>query len=260
MNPMLKNWHITKRIKDNEIVYYAYGIVYGHKKSKCYDGMLIHTSRIQRIDLSGNNTLEIRTRNTVYHADLDEYGTITDVDNALAGFEYSSSDGDYTENAFGYFNVPPEVFSKITELRKGRCEQRRLYIESFGEKLSDGETYLALSDDEDSYFDFGISKQSGNTEILRKSEHIGTFQDSVLIMSSDCNIVTRYFPLAVKSVEFYENLCSKQNNMAVGTRLGYLKNTGKVALHIRFSWGKVIKLNADEETEVLYKITGIDEP
>ena len=256
MNPILKAWHVTSRQREGETVYYAYGTVYGHTSYRCQDGTFIHISRIQRITEADENTLEIITRNTNYQVKLNEYGTLINIEDAAAGNDYSTSYGDFTENALKHFDVSPGVYQKLTELRKERFEKRNSLIKSCDEKLSDGEIYLALSADADNYFDFGAVKLSNEIVPLRKILHVGMVTDSVLLGNDKSGIVARYFPFSMRNIEFYHDLYSDFTGLIEGTRLGYLKNTGDMPLFISFSWGRSIELGAGEEIEVLYEVTG----
>ena len=105
MKPTLKEWHITKYQKDDDVSYHAFGDVYGHTDPKFSDGTLIHTSRIKNIELSDENTLQLQTYGSFYCLKLSEYGTMLDINNAAAGKDYSRSVGDFTIEALRDFGI-----------------------------------------------------------------------------------------------------------------------------------------------------------
>ncbi len=252
MTPILKNWHLMSSEKDEGTVYYAYGTVFGHTSPRCADGTSIHTSRIKNIILSDEDTLEVQTRNTVYHVKLNEYGTLADMDNERSGLS-----SDKTSSALESFNIPEEIYARMTESFKVRFNQRCADIVSCKSKLSIGEMYLALSANTDYYFDFGMIKQPEETVFLQKRVHLGMHQDSVLLMKK-YDIASSYFPYKANNMEFYKSLYIV-DNISKGTRIGYLKNTGDMPLNIRFTWGKCVTLMPNEEIEVRYQETGSED-
>ncbi len=220
---------------------------------RCADGTSIHTSRIRNIVLSDEDTLEVHTRNTVYHVKLNEYGTLADIDNERSGLSR-----DKTSAALESFNIPEEIYARMAEFFKERLNQRCADIVSYRSKLAIGEIYLALSANTDYYFDFGMIKQSEETVFLHKHVHVGMHQDSVLLMNK-YDIATSYFPYKENNLEFYKSLFRESEDISRGTRLGYLRNTGTMPLNIRFTWGKCITLAPDEEIEVCYQETGSED-
>ena len=135
----------------------AHGIVFGHISPRCIDGQHIHTSSIKEITLSDEDTLQVHTRNTIYYVKLNEYGKLTDINNAADHDSFPTSNDDRTADALENFNIPTEIYPKMAELRKVRFEQRKSVIDSCGGRLAPGEMYLALSAVADYYFDFGVT-------------------------------------------------------------------------------------------------------
>ena len=253
MTPVLKNWHIIETENYERTVYHAYGTVFGHTSPRCADGTPIHTTSIKNIVLSDNDTLEIHTRNTVYHVKLKEYGTLADIDNERSGLSR-----DKTSAALERFNIPEEIYARMAEYFKVRLNQHCADIVSYKSRLETGEIYLALSANTSYYFDFGMIKQPDETVFLHKYVHSGMFQDSVLLMKKYDIAATSYFPYKANNLAFYKSLyISDETNK--GTRVGYLRNTGDMPLNIRFTWGKCVVLMPDEEIEVRYQETGSDD-
>ena len=259
MRPILKNWYITVIVKEEGAVYYAHGTVFGHSSPRCFDGNSIHTSRILNIEASDGERLSIQTRNTLYTVKLSEYGTSIDAEDAAAGDVFPENDEDKTAEALKHFDIPEEIYGRMREFRRERFVKRNALIEACSAKLENDEMYLALSDSEDYYFDFGIIKKSEEAVMLHKAVHIGMFQDSVILMN-EYESAARYFPHQNNNLAFYDSLYSMMSEdtprISSGTRLGYIRNTGGLPLNIQFTWGKCITLDAGEETEVRYMETG----
>ena len=257
MNPIIKEWHIT-RFGGKDGAYYIFGTVFGHTSAICTDGTYIHTSAIEKITPSAEDTLDIQTQNTLYSVKLRDYGSLVKSDDPADGYVFSMTNGDYTADALEYFNIPTEVYAVMTAYRKERFDKRQELIESCKAKLLPNELYLALSDLADRYFDFGILN-SDETVLLDIIIRIGRFQDSVLVRGKECETAVRYFPYKTNKIKFYESLYHSTPKLSKGTRMGYIRNTGHAPLNISFTWGKTITLSANEEIEVLYQESGHDD-
>lgn len=227
----LINWSITE--KDDK--YHLHGNVSGH--SKLPNGMYINTTSGRQFEIT-DEALIVQTKNTLYKLPL---GRIS--------VDFLRDGRDIILKKFGQ-----DVLDRI--ITAAQDEQCRITerINNISNRIDNDTVYLAFSSDVEYYFDFGIHKDlNGTTAAIEKSEHIGMFQDSVLL-HSDSTTLYSYFPYADNRIEFYG--CSDDDYRKEGQLLGYIANTGEKAVKIMFTWGVSVSLMAGEEITVFYGMSG----
>lgn len=164
----LYNWFLTKSDGWNN----AWGIVEGH--DRLYDGLFVHTSELQSIDLDEENKCLIlltysQNRYYLYFKDI-----------CLDRIEE-------TKEVLGVFHIPDSSLSECDALKKKDTEQ---LIEKADSVLGFNELLLSVLLKRAFYKD-----EEGVVNELGVDTHVGTFQDSVLVLDYENHKVDfRYFP------------------------------------------------------------------
>lgn len=198
---MLHNWHISI---DGDAKF-LHGIVSGHRKIK--DTVYIHTTPVQNVCYTDAEELLCHTQNSIYHCPLNscnfEEQDLYDIQDIIPDYEE-------LKKKFNIPAKPPEI-NPDTVL---------VIFSNFCESFFQG--FYCIKDGK--YLDYTAHM------------HIGTFQDSFLIMTNDDSIDIRYFP-HTNNLEFY---LTETDNMPF-----YIENNGDIDLYFSTSYG-VIKLAPEE--------------
>ena len=208
----LHYWHIEGDDTDGGGYLMAHGIVSGHKKLT--DGMRIHTSVIRAVcaDEKAGEIL-VTTQNNVYHCPL----------------EYCSFD-----KQDAYPDIIPD-YERLKKAYRGRIRHP---------STDPGKVLLVLANFCEYYFHslYYVPGGSGSKEPApyMAIPHIGTYQDSFLILTEGGGIDLRYFP-HYQNIEFY--------SMETGDRPLFLENIGDVTIYAKTRCG-TIKLDPGDRKEV----------
>lgn len=214
----LYDWHIIDRAGKKAMV----GIVFGHKSLS--DGTWIYTSEIQQIKSVDMETLEISTHNTVYTCKLSDCN-------------YKNMEEAKTESTIPNFSKYKKKYSRRSDCR-----------------LDDNSALLLLSDTRHYYFDSLLVRYPGESRktILDSNIHIGTFQDSVIIMD-DTRLDIRYFNKLFNTVEFYS---TETNGMQL-----YVKNIGKDTMDIYNSYdtSRHYLIKPGKSKKIVFNVSNMEE-
>ena len=205
----LYNWYVSEAEKHGVTYLRAHGNVMGHYNF--WDSQFIHTSPIESIDvLEETGEVRIVTKNTRYYCPLNSRHW---------------EDQDHFENDFPDYE-----------------KWRKKYKKKEVPPIEPGKVLLRISNYDSYYFhDLYYVIEGGNQPIKYDANpHIGTFQDSFLIMGWQSKIDLRYFPHS-DNIEFY----AEQTN----NKPWYIENVGTKTLCARTSVG-IIKLAPGERKEV----------
>ena len=198
-----------------------HGIVSGHHR--LMDSTFINTSLINSYTVNYDDSeLVVQTENTVYHCPL-----------AYCNFDQQ----DLVKNQIpNYEKIKQEYKNKINE---------ELPV------ADDENVLLVISNHNEFYFHSLYYKPEGADAEVKYSAfpHIGTFQDSFLIISEEGNIDMRYFP-HFQNIQFYMQ--------DTDNKPFYIENLGDITLYCRTLNG-LIKLNPGERKEVSEKNTEKEE-
>lgn len=218
----LRHW----RIFDDWGTFIAKGIVYGKPSVKFSDGIDIRTSPIQSAEFDDSG-VRIKTRNTLYFLDKNQI-CINQNNESVEAF------------AKAFFKDDADLFlSKICEWREPVL---RRFMKS-GRLLSPDNVYLELSSAFHSFFNDALYKdKSGHLYIEIAHNHVGTFEDSVILQYSG----VRWFP-EDHGVRFYNTFYIDEPPK---TMLKYLKNVGTDPIEVTFTSDKKILLQPGELFEV----------
>lgn len=210
---MLHYWYIDKRqhTESGEDYLLAHGRVTGHKSLT--DSIFIHTSVVKEIIINNDTEeAEIHTMNSVYYCPLQ-----------YCNFKKQDEWGD----------IIPD-YEKIKDKYKDSMVIPSIEV---------GKVLLVLSNFDEYYFNGLFYIPEGETEPVKytASPHIGTFQDSFLIMDESWEkIDLRYFP-HYQNIEFYAE--------HIGGASLFIENIGDITLFADTSQG-IIKLEPGDRKEV----------
>lgn len=217
---MLHHWYLEQRDDKYGKYIVAWGIVTGHPQLP--DSEKIHTSMIQNIRRDGDEIV-LTTRHTEYHCPL-------------------------AYCRFRKMEETPEILPDFDALR-AEYEGKEDYP-----TIEPGNVLLVLADFDHYYYHSAYYVPAGDSEAeparFSGSPHIGTYQDSYLVISEDNRIDLRYFP-HFRNIEFY----SEDTD---GCPL-WLQNIGRSVLYAATSAG-AIKLNPGERKEVVEENAEDDAP
>lgn len=216
--PTLENWKIIVYGTEHEKMRLN-GIVFGHSKPTCYDGMFINTSHIESAKNEGK-TLAVQTRNTLY--------TLRKEDMSLQA----------TPEIIGKFaeKFLPENAEELAELVE---RKHREFLEN-GNALEPNTLYLELSSQRGNYFSAALFRdRNGELHVEEAREHIGMFQDSVILAYSG----VRWFPKS-GGVEFYRSMNQMSDSFEPVS--GCIRNVGTEPISVKFSWGETHVIQSGE--------------
>ncbi len=208
----LHYWYIKELEDDGDRYRIACGIVTGHRKIA--DAMWMHTSAIREIHVDGDaGELVVTTQNNTYHCPL-EY------------CQFRKQDA--------YPDIIPD-YERLKETYKGKIEYP---------SIEPGRILLVLANFSDYYFHsiYYVPESSADGEPLDYTgwPHVGTSQDSYLIMVEEAGIDLRYFP-HFQNIEFY--------SMDTGEIPLFLENIGDVTIYAKTCCG-TIRLDPGDRKEV----------
>lgn len=216
--PTLENWKIIVYGTEHEKMRLN-GTVFGHSKPTCYDGMFVNTSHIISAKDEGE-TLAVQTRNTLY--------TLRKEDMSLQA----------TPEIIRKFaeRFLPESAEELTEITE---RKHREFLEN-GNALQPNRLFLELSSQRRNYFSGALYRdRNGELHIEEAREHIGMFQDSVILEHSG----VRWFP-KYGGVEFYRSM--NQMSESEEQVWGYIRNVGTEPISVTYSWGDTDVLQSGE--------------
>lgn len=216
--PTLENWKIIIYGTELEKMRLN-GTVFGHISPRCYDGMFINTSHIISAKDEGE-TLAVQTKNTLY--------TLRKEDMSLQA----------TPEIIGKFaeKFLPESAEELAELAE---RKHREFLEN-GNALEPNTLYLELSSQRENYFSAALYRdRNGELHVEVAREHIGTFQDSVILEHSG----VRWFPKS-GGVEFYRSV--NQLSESEEQVCGYIRNVGTEPISVTYSWGDTDVIKSGE--------------
>lgn len=203
-------WFLSEAEYNGEKYIQAHGNVTGH--SRIADSVFINTSEVMAYYIDTNSEdLIIETKNTTYKCPL-----------LYCNFKEQSKDSDIIPN-----------FDKIKAEYEYKLEKH---------SIEPGNVLLVISNFDNYYFhSLYCVKQEGEDCInCHGSAHIGTFQDSFLVLSEDYSIDLRYFP-HFQYIEFYS-----EDTDGIPF---FIENIGSTIIYAETSEG-TIKLSPGERKKV----------
>lgn len=209
----LHYWWLSKRTDKHGSTYvYASGIVTGHERLG--DSHKAETSEvIQSVYNKTEDEITLITRNSIYHCPL------------------SYCDFDKQDDE-------PDLLPDYEALKKKYADTRP------NPAIEPGKLLLVLADFSYYYFHslYYIPKDSKDNKPIdyMGHAHVGTFQDSFLIQTEDCEVDLRYFP-HYQNIEFY---IENTDDCPL-----FIENIGSSVLYARTCEG-TIKLGPGERKEV----------
>lgn len=218
----LKNWIIQTSYDGDNRIYYLKGNVYGHKKPTCPDGTYIHTSTIVSAEDKGE-TLEVKTRNSLYAVRKDEMDTAVSIDLVR----------DFCGKFLGgNFDLAGKAEAAYNEFLKN------------GRLIVPGMLYLQLAAGRQNCFAGALYRDADGT--VREDQvttHVGTLEDSAIM----ANTGVRWFA-GRNSVEFYQMLYDSAAHRK--PLLGFIRNVGVSPITVTFSFGGTAEIKPGELYEV----------
>ena len=213
----LKNW----KVEAHHGKMIVWGEVYGHDKYP--DGMSLHTSMIQEIDMDERHVL-FSTRNSVYRCAFSTH--------AISVRDVSSFD-----------QLPEELFAcdrtllkkKIIDAVSAGLNAVANGLQSFMKDVSGDYTLILFDTDADYYFRWMLQLRDGKKFLVPQngiSIREGTVQDSVLVGNGVKGQVMKYFPFTDDRLTFYE----WENSWEPV----YFLNGGKKNLQVECSYGSFV--------------------
>ncbi len=209
----LHYWYVGEHEINGKMYRMGHGNVTGHKRLE--DSIDMHTSAVEAIHIDEEtDELVLTTRNSVYYCPL-----------AYCNFEKQDQ----------YPDILPD-YEALKEKYQGTIEYP---------SIEPGKVLLVLSNFSSYYFHslYYVPQDSEDGKKLEYSgyPHIGSFQDSFLISTSDYKIDLRYFPHYQKNIRFY----AEDTN---GCPL-FIENIGDVVIFAQTSVG-AIRLEPGDRKEV----------
>lgn len=218
----LRKWVIRTARKDDDIIYYLKGYVYGHHKPNCRDGTYVHTSAIISAELNGE-TLGVKTKHSLYLIEKSEMDAIISLDTVKKFCEkFLGGNTDFVEAA----------------------QKKHAEFMMNSSLISSGMLYLQLAAGRDNFFAGALfCDTDGTSEMDYAVVHVGMFEDSVMLINSKVCWFNRS-----GGVEFYKTLYYA---LAFKRKiLGYIRNVGVAPITVTFSFGDTVTIMPDELYEV----------
>lgn len=185
----LKNW----KVEAHHGKMIVWGEVYGHEKYQ--DGMSLHTSMIQAVDMDDRHVL-FSTKNSVYSCAFSAH--VVQVKDVQA-----------------FDQLPDELFACDRELVKKKILDAVSAglnavadrLQSFMQDVTGDYTLILFDTDADYYFRWMLQIRDGKKYLVAQTGvaiREGSVQDSVLIGNGVKGQVMKYFPFADNRLTFYE--------------------------------------------------------
>ena len=209
----LHYWYIDEREIQGELYRIGHGIVTGHNKLS--DSTKMHTSAVQAIHIDEiNDELIMTTKNSVYHCPL-----------AYCRFKKQDKYPDIIPN----YEILKEKYANSIEYPSIEPGKVLLVVANFCNYYFHSLYYVP------------IDSEDGKELEYSGWPHVGTFQDSYLIMTEDYSIDLRYFP-HYQNIEFYSE---DTDNCPL-----FIENIGDVVIYAQTDVG-TIKLAPGERKAVI---------
>ncbi|MGI6089765.1 MAG: hypothetical protein ACOYBF_07235, partial [Bilifractor porci] len=185
----LKNW----KVEAHHGKMIVWGEVYGHEKYQ--DGLSLHTSMIQAVDMDDRHVL-FSTKNSVYSCAFSAHAVnVKDVQ--------------------AFDQLPDELFAcdrkmvkkKILDAVSAGLNAVADRLQSFMQDVSGDYTLILFDTDADYYFRWMLQIRDGKKYLVPQNGvaiREGSVQDSVLIGNGVKGQVLKYFPFADNRLTFYE--------------------------------------------------------
>ncbi len=218
----LHYWYVCEKEVEGKKYLFGNGIVTGHKRLE--DSTFIHTSAVKDIQVNEDTgDLVIATTNSIYHCPL-----------AYCSFPEQDK---YPEILPGY-NVLKEKYENAREYPSIEQGNVLLVLANFCEYYFHSLYYIPAD------------SENGAKEKYYGHPHVGMFQDSYLVNTSDYKIDLRYYP-HYQNIEFY----SEQTNDCPL----FVENIGDTVLYAKTHIGTV-KLEPGERKKITAENAEQDPP